>query len=239
MGGGILQLGLSDNVVIDNNVILLNESFAEGGGILLIGEAVPGRRAGDRPQRGDRQRHDQPEPDPGEPRRQQRGRHHDPVRQRAGRAGEPGRPDDVVPRRHPEQHDRQQRGVAPCRRNRGGRRREHQHPPQHDRPQRQHGDRPGSVRRPVQPPLPVQLRARGAHRGERRRREFRIGRAGGGHRLAAALREPGQRPAGHHRASRTNVHGPGPVQQHHLAQPRVLLGSDAQQLLRKPYPGGG
>jgi len=28
-------------VVIDNNVILLNESFAEGGGIALIGEAVP------------------------------------------------------------------------------------------------------------------------------------------------------------------------------------------------------
>jgi hypothetical protein len=39
--GGIQHMGYSDNGVIQNNTILMNESFSEGGGILISGEFVP------------------------------------------------------------------------------------------------------------------------------------------------------------------------------------------------------
>ena len=89
---------------------------------------------------------------------------------------------------------------------------------------------------PCNPQFQFNCGPEGPIESERRRREFRLGRAGGGHRVAAALREPGQRPAGHLRTNRTNVLEPGAVQQRHLAQPGVLLGPDAQQLQREPHP---
>jgi hypothetical protein len=41
-GGGIAHFGLSPRGVIQNNAIIFNEAFDEGGGIMIAGELVPG-----------------------------------------------------------------------------------------------------------------------------------------------------------------------------------------------------